>query len=175
MFIIVVFWLGNDSPSGLLFFLARLTSFHAHASLLTVLVCLFILFISCCSHRECLGKHSCMSYPFHIAILITLFFRETTWSKWSKSRLSKTNYNNNNCPCIYIKIRQHVNSLRSSAVQETTLADAWNRRDRNVLLLDYIYSIYNSGFVLINIYILLDMLFSYITLKYYIIYYHCLL
>ena len=34
MFIIIVFWLGSDRPSGF-FFLARFTSFHTHASLLT--------------------------------------------------------------------------------------------------------------------------------------------
>ena len=35
-----------------------------------------------------------MSSPFLIAILNgTFIFSETTWSKWSKSRLSKTNYN----------------------------------------------------------------------------------
>ena len=47
--------------------------------------------------RECLGKHSCMNYPFPIAILNgTFFFYETTWSKWWKSCISKSNYNNNN-------------------------------------------------------------------------------
>ena len=49
------------------FFSARFASFHTHASLLTVFVCFLVLIHSCCS--ECLGKHTCMSSPFHTAIL----------------------------------------------------------------------------------------------------------
>ena len=46
--------------------------------------------------RECFGEHLCMSSPFPIAILNgNLFFRKKTWSKWSESRLSKADYNNN--------------------------------------------------------------------------------
>ena len=56
--------------------------------------------------RECLGKHSCMSPPFNIAILNgSFFFRETRWSKWSKSRLSKINHNNKQID-EYILFRQ---------------------------------------------------------------------
>ena len=76
MFIFIVFWLGCDGPSGLLFFVPALTLFHTHASLLTFFVCFFILFHSC-AIRECLGKHSCMSSPFPTAILNgTYFFSE---------------------------------------------------------------------------------------------------
>ena len=52
MFIIIVFWLGCDRPSGLHFFRARFASFHTHASLLTIFVCFFVLFRSCCSHAR---------------------------------------------------------------------------------------------------------------------------
>ena len=54
-------------------------------------------FILAVPMRESFGKHWCMSSPFPIAILNgTVFFsRVTTWSTWSKSSLSKTNYNNN--------------------------------------------------------------------------------
>ena len=55
MFIIIVFWLGCDRPSGLLFFRARLASFHTHASL-TYFVCFCIIFLSCCSHARVFGK-----------------------------------------------------------------------------------------------------------------------
>ena len=52
-----------DRPS-VLFIRARCTFAHTHASLLCVFVCLIVLLQSCC-----LGKHSCMSCPFPIAIL----------------------------------------------------------------------------------------------------------
>ena len=77
MFIIIVFWLGSDRLSGLLFFVPDL--------LLSLLTPLFLssssvylsYFILAVPMRECLGKHSCMSSPFPIAILNgTLFFRE---------------------------------------------------------------------------------------------------
>ena len=72
MFINIVFWLGSDRPAGL-FFSARFTCFRSHASLLTCF-CYFALFHSCFM-RECLGKHSCMSYTFPIAVLNgTCFF-----------------------------------------------------------------------------------------------------
>ena len=48
MFIIIVVWLGSDRPSGLLFFPACFTSFHAYAFLLIFNVCFFTLFHSCC-------------------------------------------------------------------------------------------------------------------------------
>ena len=95
MFIIIVFWLGGDRPSGRRFFVPAL--------LLSILTPLFLssssvplsYFILAVPIPECLGKHTCMSSPFSIAILNgAIFFRETTWSKLSKYRLSKTNYNN---------------------------------------------------------------------------------
>ena len=46
------------------FLRARFTSFHTHAS--SVSLSYFILAVSMC---ECLGKHSCMSCSFLIAIL----------------------------------------------------------------------------------------------------------
>ena len=73
------------------FFPAHFTSFHTHASLLTVFICTLILFHSCCSCC-CIVFYSCscISFPFPIAVLNgTLFFRE---NKWSKSLLSKPNY-----------------------------------------------------------------------------------
>ena len=48
MFIIIVFRLGCDRPSGLFF--------HTHASLLYVSVCLIVLFHSCRSHAWVFGK-----------------------------------------------------------------------------------------------------------------------
>ena len=57
----------------------------------TVSLSYFILDVS---KSECLGKHSCISSPCRITIMNSIFFRDTTWSKWSKCRWSKTNYNN---------------------------------------------------------------------------------
>ena len=44
IFIIIVFWLGCDRPSGLLFFLVSCASFHTHAYVLSFFVCFFVLF-----------------------------------------------------------------------------------------------------------------------------------
>ena len=60
-------------PSRLLFFRARCASFHIHSSHLIYFLCFFVLFHSCC--LKCLGKHSCLSSTFPIAILNdTCFF-----------------------------------------------------------------------------------------------------
>ena len=69
LFIIIVFWLGCDRPSGLLLFVPAL--------LLSILTPLFLpsssvslsYFVLAVPMRECLGKHSCMSSPCPIAIL----------------------------------------------------------------------------------------------------------
>ena len=77
LFIIIVFWLGGDRPSGLLSFVPAL--------LFSILTPLFLpsssvslsYFVLAVPMRECLGKHSCMSSPCPIAILNgTLHFRE---------------------------------------------------------------------------------------------------
>ena len=56
MFIIVVFWLGNEGSPNF-FFRARFTSSYSHAFLLTVSVSLSY-FILAVPMRECLGEHS---------------------------------------------------------------------------------------------------------------------
>ena len=57
MFIIIVFWLGCDRPSGLLFFVpALLLSILTPLLILAFFVCFFILFHSCCSHAQVFGK-----------------------------------------------------------------------------------------------------------------------
>ena len=56
------------------FFRSRFISFLSHASFLSLFVSLYY-FILAVPMRECLGKHSCMSFTFRIAILNgTLFF-----------------------------------------------------------------------------------------------------
>ena len=69
MFIIIVFRLGCDRPSGFLLFVPTVLF-----SILTPLYCVFLsvslsYFILAVPMRECLGKHSCTSSPFPIAIL----------------------------------------------------------------------------------------------------------
>ena len=74
LFIVIVFWLGCDRMSGLLFFVPAL--------LLSTLAPLFLssssvslsYFILAVPMRECLGKHSCMSSTFPLAILNGTFF-----------------------------------------------------------------------------------------------------
>ena len=69
MFIIFVFWLGCDRPSGLLFFmLILLLSILTHLSLPSSSISLSY-FILAVPMRECLEKHSCISSPFPIVIL----------------------------------------------------------------------------------------------------------
>ena len=74
LFIIIVFWLGCDRPSGLLLFVPAL--------LLSILTPIFLpssfvslsYFVFALPMRECLGKHSCMSSPWPTAILNGIFF-----------------------------------------------------------------------------------------------------
>ena len=100
MFIIIVFWLGCDRPSGLLFFATALLF-----SILTPLVLppssvSLSYFILAVPMRKCLGKHSCMSYPFPIAILkVPHFF--ALWRQWiigNGALLNKSYYYYLYCP-----------------------------------------------------------------------------
>ena len=68
-FIIIIFWLGCDRPSGLLLFVPAVLFF-----ILTPLFCVsssvsLTYVIQAVLMRECLGKHSCMSSQFPIAKL----------------------------------------------------------------------------------------------------------
>ena len=80
LFIIIVFWLGCDRPSGLLLFVPDVLF-----SILTPLFCVsstvsLSYFILAVPMRKCLGKHSCMSSSFPIVILNdTFFFRQCTY------------------------------------------------------------------------------------------------
>ena len=77
LFIIIVFWLGCDRPSGLLLFVPALLLSILTPLLLpssSVSLCYFVL---AGPMRECLGKHSCLSSTCPIAILNgTFHFRE---------------------------------------------------------------------------------------------------
>ena len=69
LFIIIVFRLGCDRPSGLLLFVPAVLF-----SILTPLFCVsssvsLSYFVLAVPIRNCLGKHSCMSFPCPIAIL----------------------------------------------------------------------------------------------------------
>ena len=82
LFIIIVFWLGCDRPSGLLFFRAGFASFHTHVTLLTFFVCFFILFHSCCSHARVFGKTLVHEFPISYSPTewYLLFF--ALWRQW---------------------------------------------------------------------------------------------
>ena len=74
MFIIISFWLGSGRLDLFTFVPALLLSMSRLSS---YLIRLFLLsyFIRAVPIRECLGKHSCMSFTFSIAILnCTCFF-----------------------------------------------------------------------------------------------------
>ena len=74
LFIIIVFWFGCDRPRDFLFFVPALllnTLTPLFLSSLSVSLSYFILAVPM---HGCLGKHSCMSSPFPIAILNVTFF-----------------------------------------------------------------------------------------------------
>ena len=91
LFIIIVFRIGCDRPSGLHFFRAIFASFHTLTSLLVFFVCSLSYFILAVLMRKCLGKHSCMSSPFPIAILnATFFFRSAkAMNNWKLSSIKQ--------------------------------------------------------------------------------------
>ena len=66
MFIIIVFLLRCDRPSGLLLFVPAVLFPYSRLSSVCLRLSHFILAVPM---RECLGKHSCMSSQFPIAIL----------------------------------------------------------------------------------------------------------
>ena len=69
MFIIIVFGLGNDRPSGLPFFVPCLPFYIlTHLSITSSSISLSY-FIVAVRMRESLGKHSFMSSSFRIAML----------------------------------------------------------------------------------------------------------
>ena len=76
MFINIVFWLGSDRSSGL-FFVPGLLLNKLTFLLPSISLSYFILAVPLCG---CLGKHSCTSSSFPIAVLIDIcFFREAKW------------------------------------------------------------------------------------------------
>ena len=80
MFIIIVFWLGCDRPSELLFFVPTLLLFILTPLLLPSSSVSLSYFVLAVPMLECLGKHSCMSSPCPIPS----FFREAT-SAWAEA------------------------------------------------------------------------------------------
>ena len=56
MFIVMVFWLGSDSPRRDFLFFVPALIFSMLTPLFTFFVCFFILFHYCCSHARVFGK-----------------------------------------------------------------------------------------------------------------------
>ena len=76
-FIIIVFWLACDRPSGLLYFvpaliLSMLTPLFLSSSFVSLSY-----FVLSVPMRKCLGKHSCMSSPFPKLYWMVLAFFPT--------------------------------------------------------------------------------------------------
>ena len=86
LFIIIVFWLGCDRPSGLLFFVNTLLLSTLPPLFLPSLSVSLSYFSLAVSMRECLRKHWCMDSPFPIAILNGTFLfhsvKAINNSKW---------------------------------------------------------------------------------------------
>ena len=91
MLITIVFWFGCDRPSVLLFFLCPLCFFPHSPLFLSSSSVSLSYFILAVPMRECLGKHSCMSSPFPIAILNgTFFFRSVkAMNNWKRSAIKQ--------------------------------------------------------------------------------------
>ena len=82
-----------------------------------------MLFHSCCSHAIVFGKTPAHESPVSYSHTewYLLFSLETTWSKWSKCLLSKTNYNNNNI--IFISIIIIIKSCERRRVDDFSFFD----------------------------------------------------
>ena len=92
LFIVIVFWLGCDRPSGLLFFRARFAFFHTQASLLTSFVCFFILFHYCCSHAQVFGKTLVHELPIsysHTEWYLHFFRSVKAMNNWKRSAIKQ--------------------------------------------------------------------------------------
>ena len=81
MFSIILFWLGSNYPSGLLFFRACFTSFQLTPLFLPPSYISIPHLIVAVLMRECF-EHSCMSSPYPIAILNGTFFFFGLWKQW---------------------------------------------------------------------------------------------
>ena len=93
MFIIFVFWLSSDRPSGILFFFVPSLLLSIPTPLFLPSSVFLFYFILALLMRECLGKHSCMSSKFPVAILNgTSFFRQCNYKCTFFIRSKKLKY-----------------------------------------------------------------------------------
>ena len=91
LFIIIVFWLGCDRRRDFFFSCplcffppSRYALFLSSSSVSLSYLILAVLM------RECLGKHSCMSFPFPIVILNgTFFFAVKAMNNWKRSAIKQ--------------------------------------------------------------------------------------
>ena len=131
MFIIIVFRLGSDKTWGLLFFRASFTSFHNHASLLTLFVCFFILSFL---------LFPCASVCEKTRLWFSISYGRTRWylissrDQYVRSKsccLPKINYNNNNNvnSCMY-----KPQWCSDSIAYLRRLPPMWKREQKLVLL-----------------------------------------
>ena len=93
LFIFIVFWLGCDMPSGLFLFLPTLL-LSIFTPLLTIFVCFFVLFRSCCSHARVFGKTLVHEFPIsysHTEWYLPFFARRNSLSAEASSIKIKSN------------------------------------------------------------------------------------
>ena len=120
MFIIIVFRLGCDRPSGLLLFVPAVLF-----SILTSLFCVsssvsLSYFFLAVPMLECLGKHSCMRSPFPIAIL-----------NGTSSFLSLVQENINMPSGHYYRLCYSL-SYRDTIIASTGKVSLYRRKGKNV-------------------------------------------
>ena len=95
LFIIIVFWLGCDRPSGLLLFVPALLLSILTPLFLPSSSVFFVLFRSCCSHARVFGKTLVHEFPVsysHTEWYLPFFARRNSLSP--KLHLSKSNFTN---------------------------------------------------------------------------------
>ena len=121
MFIIIVFWLGCDRLSGLLFLVPTLLlSKLAPLSLPSLSVSLSCFILAVPMHK--VWENTLVWVPFPAALLNgTFFFCKMRWTFGSKSRLSITKCNNNYK--IWHMICSFVNG--TSDLTSTRLMKSW--------------------------------------------------
>ena len=91
LYLLLLFWLRCDRPSGLHFFRVRFASFRAHSSLLAFFLCFFIFFHSCCSRARVFGKTLVHEFPISYSHTewYLFFFRQRNYSCTMCIRIEK--------------------------------------------------------------------------------------
>ena len=111
---LLILYSDHDSLGRLdfFFFRGRFTSFHTHASLLT-LFCFFILFHSCCSHARVFRKTLLHEFPIYYRHTewYFLFFRQCSYKRILYSERKSRN------TCALVNLYVKLNCLHRNVLE----------------------------------------------------------